>query len=120
MEAGKELIEMTSFLFEDGETYYFNIISRVSTIYHNIFVYKKVETTFNYIIYKRKKIEYIKIADPLLIDAKFEIRRVKEALTEIIKSTKIENKIPGWDGYVGDINMKKQLNRESKLNEIIN
>ena len=37
------IVEMTPFLFEDGNTYYFEIRKRHSNSYHNLFVYKNVE-----------------------------------------------------------------------------
>ena len=39
------IIEMTPFIFEDGNTYYFQIVKRGSSNdWHNLFVYEKITT----------------------------------------------------------------------------
>lgn len=38
------IIEMTSFIYEDGNIYYFNILKR-SINFHDLHVYEKVKTT---------------------------------------------------------------------------
>lgn len=43
MEKDEIIVEMTPFIFEDGETYYFDIRKRYTNVYHNLFVYKKVD-----------------------------------------------------------------------------
>ena len=43
MEKNEIIVEMTPFIFEDGETYYFDIRKRHSNAYHDLFVYKKID-----------------------------------------------------------------------------
>ena len=43
MEKNDIIVEMTPFIFEDGETYYFDIRKRYTNVYHDLFVYKKIE-----------------------------------------------------------------------------
>ena len=38
----KIIIEMTPFLFEDGNTYYFQVTSRDSNSFHRLDVYEKI------------------------------------------------------------------------------
>lgn len=130
MTRGDIIVKMTPFLYEDGNTYYFNIVSRGSTSYHDIFVYRKtmieesvrVGTQFLFFpIYENKRVpKYDQInSGGNLVDTKLDVDEIKAAIKEIIKSE--SGVIEGWDGVVGDIpsEFKDRLLRDSRLGDIL-
>ena len=71
---GKIIIEMTPFLFEDGNSYYFQVTDRNSNNYHQLDVYEKiVSKTF----WGKEKISYQKIGDHELVDTKLNTSDIK-------------------------------------------
>lgn len=119
----KIIIEMTPFIYEDGDIYYFQIVSRNSIIYHNLYVYKKVTKEFKKFFRKFSKEEYICLNDndPKLIDSKLKLDEVKKNIKDILVSYKTDS-IKGWDGIVGDVpdEIRKSFIRDSKLKNILN
>lgn len=118
----KIIIEMTPFVYEDGDIYYFQIESRSST-YHNLYVYKKVTKEYKKLFRKFSKEEYICLNpdDPKLIDSKLKLDEVKKSIKDVLVSYKT-NSIKGWDGIVGDVpdEIRKSFIRDSKLKNILN
>jgi hypothetical protein len=115
----KIVIEMTSFIFEDGNTYYFQIYKRESSNdYHNLFVYEKVEykTWYGSNRSKYNQLNY----SPELICVKLDSKEIKTHIIKILTGTKAVYKIKDWDGFVGDIpdEAKKSLSRNDKLNDL--
>ena len=118
---------MTSFIFEDGNTYYFQIYKRErSNDYHDLFVYEKIEykTWYGSNRSKYNQLNYC----PELICVKLDskeikthiIKILKAHIIKILKATKAVYKIKDWDGFVGDIpdEAKKSLSRNDKLNDL--
>jgi hypothetical protein len=58
MECVDVIIEMTPFIFEDGNTYYFQILKRDSNDYHDIYVYEKIREEKKNIFGRVKVKEY--------------------------------------------------------------
>lgn len=115
----KIIIEMTSFIFEDGNTYYFQIYKRDhSNDYHNLFVYEKIEykTWYGSNRSKYNQLNY----SPELICVKLDSKEIKTHIIKILTGTKAVYKIKDWDGFVGDIpdEAKKSLSRNDKLNDL--
>ena len=118
------IIEMTPFIFEDGNTYYFQIVKRgYSNDYHNIFVYKKVKTEKKNFWGKVKVIEDFAIInkDPKLISVKLDTVEIKKDIKKILVANKATHQLKNWDGFVGDIpdDVKVSLKRENSLNKIL-
>jgi hypothetical protein len=114
------IIEMTPFIFEDGNTYYFQIDKRDSTNdYHDLFVYEKqVEKRFwgnkeNFICLNSDK--------PELIEVRLDTHNIKARIKKILIAAKAKHQLTDWDGFVGDVpdDVKKSLKREGKLKNIL-
>lgn len=122
------IIEKTEFIFEDGETYYFDIHSKqyASSTYHDLFIYRKKEikkvtrswfhkeiTTFDY--------EYEKvIEDGISISTRLDTNEIKSNIERKLNSIKSHN-LKGWDGFIGNVpeDKKKMLSRNSKLDDLL-
>jgi len=117
------IVEMTPFLFEDGNTYYFNITKRRSSSdYHDLWVYRKVVVDCSNWFRKKTREEYHPInSSPELISIRMDVNEIKKDIKKIIQSNKACIQIEGWDGFVGDIpkDRKLQMMRDSKLDQII-
>lgn len=122
------IVEMTPFVFEDGNIYYFQVLKRESSNdYHDLFVYKKIDidksSFFDKILKKVNMIsEFKQINDrPELISISLNSREIKKDIIKIINSTKANKQIDGWDGFVGDVleHLKQALKREAKLKDIL-
>jgi len=118
------IIEMTPFIFEDGNTYYFKIVKRGSSNdYHDLFVYEKIKTeTKN--IFGRVKIDecFNKInKSPELVSTSLDTNEIKRDIKKILIATKANHRLKNWDGFVGDIpnDVKTALKRESSLKNIL-
>lgn len=123
MSTKKIIIEMTPFVYEDGEIYYFQITSRNSMIYHDLHVYKKVTKEFKKFFRKFSKEKYtcLNPDGPKLIDTKLKLDEIKKNIKDILISYKTTS-IKGWDGVVGDVpdEIRKSFIRDSKLKNILN
>lgn len=128
MNKGDIIVEMTPFLFEDGETYYFEVRKGYSNSYHYLYVYKKeeviserktwwglgaTERTSTY-EYKPVNTEYT------LVSTTLEAKILKKEIKDAIIANKAVTKIKDWDGFVGDIpnDAKLAMLREAKLNNL--
>lgn len=126
----KIIVEMTPFIFEDGNVYYFNIQKRsFSGEYHNLYVYEKIiteikrETWFGLGKTEISTKEEYKVINesPELVNTTIKVDEIKRTIKNIIKSSKVVSKIEGWDGFVGDIpnDVKTATIREHKLNNLL-
>jgi hypothetical protein len=118
------IIEMTPFIFEDGNTYYFQILKRESSNdYHDIFVYEKIRQEKKNIFGKVKiKESYKKINDePELVSISLDTQKIKEDIKKILIANKAKHQLKNWDGFVGDIpnDVKTALRRDSSLKNIL-
>jgi hypothetical protein len=114
------IIEMTPFLFEDGNTYYFQILKRESTNnWHDLYAYRK-ESSKNWLGKVKHKMVQIN-QSPELIDVKLNASEIKGSLKKIIYANNANAQIKGWDGVVGDVpdDVKKSLLRNSKLSDLL-
>jgi len=132
MKSGDTVVDKTSFIYEDGNTYYFDIISRGSASYHDLFVYtkkvveKKVQTGTKFLfipIYEKKLISKYKTMnsnDGALVSTELELSNIKTKIKEIIRAH-TKSKIEGWDGIVGDVpdHLRDKLTRDNKLSDIL-
>lgn len=129
MERNDIIVEMTPFIFEDGETYYFDIRKRYTNVYHDLFVYKKIEkvierrTWFGFGATEKETKTEIKCLNPgngSLVNIELRAAEIKKEIKDIIVSNQAVTKIKDWDGFVGDIpeNVKKSLSRENKLKDL--
>jgi hypothetical protein len=128
MEEGDIVIEMTPFIFEDGNTYYFQIVKRSHTNdYHDLFVYEKIKVT-NKIksfwgkitITESEKFEKVSNR-PELISVNLDTNEVKRDIKKILIASKAKYQLKNWDGFVGNIpdDVKVALKRESSLKNIL-
>ena len=118
------IIEMTPFIFEDGNTYYFEILRRESSNdYHDIYVYEKIIEERKNFWGKLKVKEYFnKInKNPELVSTSLDTNEVKKDLKKILIATKAKHQLRNWDGFVGNIpdDTKVALKRESSLKNIL-
>jgi hypothetical protein len=114
----KIIIEMTPFLFEDGNTYYFEVTGRNSNNYHRLDVYERiVGKTF----WGKEKISYKQIGDGELVETNMTTSDIKRQIYKILSANKVEYILKDWDGVVGNIpdDVKKALTRNSKLNDLL-
>jgi L-fucose isomerase-like protein len=121
---GNIVIEMTPFIFEDGNTYYFQIVKRDSSNnYHDIYVYEKIREERKNFWGKVKTKEYInKInKNPELVDTSLDTHEIKREIKKILTANKAKHQLKNWDGFVGDIpnDVKVALKRESSLKNIL-
>lgn len=123
------IVEMTPFLFEDGNTYYFEIRKRHGNSYHNLFVYKNVEkiterkTWFGLGPTEKKvtsELVCINKDNASLVNTTLDSKEVKREIKNIIIANQAVTKIKDWDGFVGDIpeDAKKSLSRDNKLKDL--
>lgn len=117
------IIEMTPFLFEDGNTYYFKIVKReYSNDYHNLFVYEKVTTESKSFWGKVKVTEkFNNLSSPELVSTSLNTHELKNSIRRVLISTRAKYQLKDWDGFVGDVpeDVKKSLKREGKLKNIL-
>ena len=124
MNEGDVIIEMTPFIFEDGNTYYFQILKRGhSNDYHDIYVYEKVrEEKKNFFGIKRVN-EYFKQVNksPELVSVNLNTDEIKRDIRKILIATKAFHQLKNWDGFVGNIpnDVKVALKRENSLKNIL-
>lgn len=119
----KVIIEMTPFIFEDGNTYYFQIFNRPSTNdYQNLYVYeKKITTKKSFWGKETIKEDFIQLNERAeLVDYRLRTDEIKHSIKKILTCTKAEYLIKDWDGFVGNIpdNVKKALLRDNKLKDL--
>lgn len=123
MEAGNTIIEMTPFVYEDGQVYYFNITKRAyGNDYHDLWVYKKVEIDESNWFRSKTRTEYRKLnGSSELVSVRMNVDEIKRDIKKIIQSQKAHIQIKGWDSFVGDVpkDLQTQLTRDAKLNQII-
>lgn len=118
------IIEMTPFIFEDGNTYYFQIVKRGSSNdWHNLFVYEKITTETKNIFGKIKVNENFILVnkEPELVSTNLDTHEIKRDIKKILIATKAKHQLKNWDGFVGDIpnDVKTALKRESSLKNIL-
>lgn len=129
MEKDEIIVEMTPFIFEDGETYYFDIRKRYTNVYHNLFVYKKIDkvierkTWFGFGTTEtqtKTEVKCLNPNNPALVNIELRAKEIKSEIKNVIVSNQAVTKIKDWDGFVGDIpdNVKKSLSRENKLKDL--
>lgn len=115
----KVVIQLTDFIFEDGNTYYFKIYKREgSNSFHDLYVYEKKDYTTWYGLAKTK---YIQLnSSPELIGINLNSDDIKEHIIKILIGTKANFVIKDWDGFVGNVpdDAKKGLARNSKLDNL--
>lgn len=118
------VIKMTPFIFEDGNTYYFQIEDRDSSNdYHDLYVYKKVVIKRKFLWWKWESTRYDLINEsPELVDTTLNINEIKSDIKKIIIAKSANHQIKGWDGFVGNVpeDLKKSMLRDSKLNDLFN
>lgn len=124
MNEGDIIIEMTPFIFEDGNTYYFQVLKRGhSNDYHDIYVYEKVKEEKKNFWGKVTVREYFnKInKNPELVGTSLDTNEIKKDLKKILIATKAKHQLKNWDGFVGNIpdDTKVALKRESSLKNIL-
>jgi hypothetical protein len=113
------IVEMTSFIFEDGNTYYFQIFNRPSTNdYQDLYVYEKssYKTWYGVTKYKFNQLN----ERPELVDYRLSTSEIKQSIKKILTCTKASYLIKDWDGFVGNIpdQVKKALTRDNKLKDL--
>lgn len=123
MNEGDVVIEMTPFIFEDGNTYYFQILKRShSNDYHDIYVYEKIREEKSFFGIKRVN-EYFKQINksPELVSVDLNTDKIKRDIKKILIATKAFHQLKNWDGFVGDIpsDVKVALKRENSLKNIL-
>ena len=119
----KVIVEMTPFIFEDGNTYYFQIFNRPSTNdYQNLYVYeKKVTIKRSFWGKETTKEDFIQLNERAeLVDYRLKTSEIKQSIKRILTGTKASYIIKDWDGFVGDIpdQVKKALTRDNKLKDL--
>jgi hypothetical protein len=118
------IIKMTPFIFEDGNTYYFEIHKRDSgNDYHDLYVFKKVIIKRKFLWWKWENVRYdLMNQSPELIGIALNSAEIKSDLKKIIVSKSANHQIRGWDGFVGNVpeELKKSMQRDSKLNDLFN
>ena len=124
MEPGDVIIETTPFIFEDGNTYYFQIVKREhSNDYHDIYVYEKIKEEKKYFWGGVKVNESFKQINknPELISTNLDTNEIKRQLKKILIATKARHQLKNWDGFVGNIpdEVKTALKRENRLKDIL-
>lgn len=118
------IIEMTPFIYEDGKTYYFQILKREnSNDYHDLYVYEKIIEEKKNFWGKLKVKEHYKLINqkPELVATKLNTTEIKSEIKKILIAKKAKHQLNGWDGFVGDIpeDVKKSLRRDSRLKDIL-
>jgi len=118
------IIEMTPFIFEDGKTYYFQIVKRdYSNDYHDIFVYEKILTEEKNFWGRIKIKEELVLINkkPELVSVKLNTSEIKNDIKKILIANKANYQLKDWDGFVGDIpnDAKVALKREASLKNIL-
>jgi hypothetical protein len=119
----KVIVEMTPFIFEDGNTYYFQIFNRPSTNdYQNLYVYeKKVTIKRSFWGKETTKEDFVQLNERAeLVDYRLKTSEIKQSIKKILTGTKASYIIKDWDGFVGDIpdQVKKALTRDNKLKDL--
>jgi hypothetical protein len=115
---------MTTFIFEDGNTYYFKVEKReYSNDYHNIYVFEKIRTETKGWFGKVNVYEqYVRLNDtPELISVNLNTDEIKRDIKKILISTKASYQLKDWDGFVGDIpnDVKVAMKRDESLKELL-
>lgn len=118
------IIEMTPFIYEDGKTYYFQILKREhSNDYHDLYVYEKIVEEKKNFWGKLKVKEHYKLINqkPELVSIKINTSEIKSDIKKILIAKKAKHQLKGWDGFVGDIpeDVKKSIKRDSRLKDIL-
>ena len=118
------VIKMTPFIFEDGNTYYFEIHEQDdSNDYHDLYVYKKVVVKRKFLWWKWEKNRYDLINEsPEWVSTKLNSSEIKADIKKIIIAKSANHQIKDWDGFVGNVpeELKKSMLRDSKLNDLFN
>lgn len=115
-----KITEMTPFVFEDGNIYYFQILKReYSNEYHNIFVYEKKKVLKKKWFRKYYEEEFFQVGEPEMINIDFDVQVLKSRICKVIRSTK-PKMVDGWDGFVGDVpdDLKKAFVRAAKIGNL--
>jgi hypothetical protein len=103
----KIIIEMTPFIFEDGKIYYFEIRSRLTNKYHNLFCFKKVKKTKakTFLFFKIGEMEYDEyeqIGSCQLIDSNcLNKENIESEICQLIRSHSIKSRDSKIDDLLG-------------------
>lgn len=116
------VIKMTPFIFENGNTYYFKIVRRDGcNDYHDLYVYNKVVIKKNFLWWEWENVRYDQLNESgEMVSVKLDTSEVKREIHKIIIARSAVHQLKGWDGFVGNVpeELKKSLQRESKLNDL--
>lgn len=115
-----KITDLTPFVFEDGDVYYFQIFTFPTGNYHDLFVYEKKKFFVKKWFFKKEVVEkLVQVGSSKLIKIDIGVDDLKSEICSIIRSTK-PKVIDGWDGFVGEIpdDLKKAFIRSSKINDI--
>ena len=127
------LVEKTPFIFEDGETYYFEIRRRshgmgtYSESYNDLFLFRKVtkKTVTKNWWFSKEVTTYEEVfnqihKEPVLVQIPHDTKNIKDKIKDKLLATSASHNLKDWDGFVGNIpeDAKKMLSRESKLNDL--
>ena len=111
------IVKITSFIYEDGNVYYFKV-NKHSTYYYKLKVYVRKHIKFLFIKY-----DYYKLIGSDLIDSELRTRDVKSNIDDALqKYKKLKTGLnEDWDGFIGNVSeeVKKSFMRENKLNNIL-
>jgi hypothetical protein len=112
------VIKMTPFIFEDGNTYYFEIKRRSGNSYHDLYVYEKVVTKNKFLWKKWEEVEYKCFNKGFgeLVKTELDLDNIKEKIKKVLIANSATHQIKGWDGVVGDVSTA--MKRDSKLNDL--
>ncbi len=118
------VVELTPFLYEDGNTYYFKIVKReYSNNFHDLYVYEKIITKTKTFFGKEKITEdLIKLNDsPEIVSINLDTYDIKNSIKKVLVSTRVQEVLKNWDGLVGNIpdDVKISLKRDGKLKSIL-
>jgi len=99
------IIKKTPFIFENGQVYYFKVVTNGS--YPDLYVYEKKS------VFWKKFSYYSKInSKPTSINANVRTSEIKAVINNIL-SPRI---LTDWDGFVGDISYDAKERFREKIN----
>lgn len=118
----KTIIELTPFLFEDGQNYYFKVMKKeYSNHYHTIYLYRKEITEKKDFWGRKTKTKKLEQMSEDMVSVEMNTNDVKSTLRRMILATKAHSVLKNWDGLVGNIpdGVKTSLKRDGTLKTIL-
>jgi len=116
------IIEMTPFVFEDGNIYCFKIVKREgSSDFHDLYVYSKATIKKKFLWWTWENVRYEQLNEKgELVPVSLDTCQVKRDIKKVIMACGRFRKLVGWDGFVGNVpeDMKKSMQRDSKLKDL--